>query len=397
MLGTGVAGFGLALGGSGGAGEARAAGGGWPQPGAGAGNTGHLAVAGPRTGKELWSRGTGSGDGAPLVADGLVFPRVGTGPLDAATGEHGWLDGAAATTATDGDRRPGYDTVVAIADGVVIVGGGETLYGLAIEDGSRQWAHALPGPHASVTVADGTAYVRTGANTQAVLIALRAADGEFQWRYRTAAGGGIPAVVDGTLYLNLSGRLAALDAETGEELWSHAPPVADREPLAATGDAAVAFDRSPVVSGDTVYGVDNVGRLHALDTADGGERWRFRPAEAPPAFGGEGRSGSRPAVADGVVYAGFTDGHVRAFDAATGEQRWSFRTWNAMTGAPAVTEGTVYIGGHDTMVYALARASGERRWEFSTDGVVTGVSVSGARAYAVTRRRLYALGSGGDA
>jgi outer membrane protein assembly factor BamB len=397
-LGGGLAGVGFVLDMDEGADAARAAGGAWPQPGADERNSGHVVEDGPREGMELWSRRVGSDAGAPLVAGGFVFPRSGGRQFDAATGEPGWRIGPTATgTDAPGGRSIRYSEVTAVADGIALVRGGATLYGLAIEDGSRQWAYALPGPHASVTVADGTAYVRSGANTQAVLIALRAADGEFRWRYRTATGGGIPAVVDGTLYLNLSGRLAALDAETGEELWSHAPPVADREPLTGTGDAAVAFGRSPVVSGDTVYGVDNVGRLHALDAADGGERWRFRPTEAPSVSRGEGRRGSRPVVADGVVYAGFTDGRVRAFDAATGEQRWSFRAWNAMTGAPAVTEGTVYVGGHDTMVYALGRASGERRWEFSTDGVVTGVSVSGVRAYAVTRHRLYALGSGGDA
>lgn len=383
-------------------GAARAAPGSWPQPGADAANTGYVAERGPSEGTELW-RHEGRGPGAaPLVAAGLVFPPGGAGALDAATGERRWRGRTTSTSATgtgrDG-RVIGYDSVTAVADGVAIVRDRGTLYGLSTGDGSRQWAHALPGPNAAVSVAEGTAYVWTGNRTQSVLIALRANDGTFRWRYRTSPGSGVPAVADGRLYLNLGDRIAALDAGTGEEQWRyefHSAPGTEAE--RADADRDYGFASSPVVTDGRVHVADSAGRLHTLATADGREVWRFTPAERPPAGPGESAAASRPAVADDTVYAGFSDGRVRAFDAATGEERWSFRAWNGITGSPAVTEETVYVGGYDTMVYALDRETGRRRWEFSVDWFVHGVSVAGGRAYASTRGgTVHALGDGGDA
>jgi outer membrane protein assembly factor BamB len=382
-------------------GGARAGGGTWPQPGADAGNTGFVGERGPRTGREQWRHEAPGPGTAPLVAGGLVLPPSARRPLDAATGKPRWRVQPTPTgTAVPGSRRIPYNEVVAVAGDMVFVRGGETLYGLAVADGSREWAHGLPGPNAAVTVADGTAYVWTGNMSQSVIIALRATDGAFRWRYRTDPGVGLPAVSDGTLFLNIEGRVTALAPESGEERWSAAPPPAP--PTAAEQasgeDREHGFARSPVVAGGTVYIADTAGRLHARSAAEGRELWRFTPEERPPAAPGESAAGSRPAVADGTVYAGFADGRIRAFDAETGEERWSFRAWNAVTGTPAVTEGMVYIGGRDTMVYALDRVSGERRWEFSTGGGVTGIAVAGGRAYATTRRGVvHALGDGGDA
>jgi outer membrane protein assembly factor BamB len=382
-------------------GGARAGGGTWPQPGADAGNTGFVAERGPRTGRERWRHEAPGPGAAPLVAGGLVLPPSARRPLDAATGEPRWRVQPTPTgTAVPGSRRTPYNEVTAVADGVVLVRGGETLYGLSIEDGSRQWSHALPGPNAAVTVADGTAYVWTGNMSQSVIIALRAADGEFRWRYRTDPGVGLPAVSDGTLFLNVEGRITALAPESGEEQWTTEPPPASPSTAERANDGEVdhGFIHSPVVADGRVHAADSAGRLHALSAADGRELWRFTPDERPLTPTGAYATGSRPAAAAGTVYAGFADGRVRAFDAETGAEQWSFRAWNGMNGAPAVSDGTVYVGGWDTMVYALDRATGERRWEFSTDHAVTGVSVAGRRAYASTRAGVvHALGDGGDA
>jgi len=379
----------------------RAAAGTWPQPGADAANTGYTAERGPREGTELWRHEGRGAEVAPLAADGLAFPPAGPAPLDAATGERRWQDRPTPTltTGTGRDGRvAGYDSVTAVTDGVALVRDRGTLCGLSTGNGSRQWAHALPGPNAAVSVAEGTAYVWTGNRTQSVIIALRATDGSFRWRYRTDPGRGIPAVADGRLYLNPGDHVAALDAGTGETQWRYEfPPAPETEGEPAGADRDHGFASSPVVADGRVHVVDTVGRLHTLAATNGREVWRFTPAERPPAGPGERAGGSRPAVAGGTVYAGFSDGRVRAFDAATGEQDWSFRAWWGMTGTPAVTEGTVYIGGYDSMVYALDRETGGRRWEFSTAGFVHGVSAAAGRAYAATSRGLYALGDGGGA
>lgn len=398
-LGAGVTGLAVGAVSRDGGGSARAAGGAWPQSGADAGNTGSVAERGPRSGTERWRYEGGRGPRTPpLVADGYVFPQSeGATALDAATGDPAWRAGGTSTrTRRDAARATAYSRATAVADGRVLVHGGDTLYALPTDGRRVEWSHELPGPNAAVTVADGTAYVWTGNLTQSVVVGLRVADGAKRFRYRTEPGHGVPAVADGTLFLDLESRLAALEAETGAERWSYSPPPADEGTDSESSDGA-GIARSPVVADGTVYAATGDSRLLAVDAADGHEQWRFTPDERPPAGPGQPPVGSRPAVADGTVYAGFSDGRVRAFDAASGAERWSFRAWNGVTGAPAVTGGTVYVGGWDTMVYALDRATGRRRWEFSTDSVVRGVSVAGGRAYATTDRRLYALGDGGDA
>jgi quinoprotein glucose dehydrogenase len=171
-----------------------------------------------------------------------------------------------------------------------------------------------------------------------------------------------PIMVDGVLYVSTPyGRAIALDAESGEELWTFDPEIdrSDRvhtmttsrglsywsDPLAVVGEECAA--RVVLASYDA--------RLFSLDAATGAPCADFSgPAGLDLGDGVariEGRRGhfkhtAPPTVVNGVVVVGSViyDGHfvdapsgvVRAFDARTGELLWA---WEPLTGVE-VTLGT---------------------------------------------------------
>ena len=156
-----------------------------------------------------------------------------------------------------------------------------------------------------------------------------------------------PVVVDGVLYLTTARRrVFALNAATGAELWSFAPPPSrSRAPLASGGvNRGVAYwsDDRPGGERRILHG-DADGRLFSLDA---------RTGIPDPAFGvGGGKDlredledyvqelaygpTSAPAVCGDLVIVGFScgegpgisaPGDVRAFDVRTGVERWRFHT-----------------------------------------------------------------------
>jgi quinoprotein glucose dehydrogenase len=149
-----------------------------------------------------------------------------------------------------------------------------------------------------------------------------------------------PLVVDGTLYLTTAfGRLIALDAETGKELWAYDPKLRrDRNyNLLINRGAAYWTDGKS----KRLYWGTLDGRLFAVDAVTG------KPV---PSFGNEGWLDLRVGVADKYPRAGYgltsppaiyrnlvivgslaSDGEsqgpagdIRAFDAHTGKLVWQF-------------------------------------------------------------------------
>ena len=94
--------------------------------------------------------------------------------------------------------------------------------------------------------------------------------------------------------------------------------------------------------GGVVYAGSEDGKVYALDAADGSELWSFPT----------GGSCSVGAVVDGVVYAGSADHKVYALDAADGSEIWSYtggrgrEEYNAIN-EPVVVGGVVYVGAED--------------------------------------------------
>ena len=265
-----------------------------------------------------------------------------------------------------------------------------------------------------------------------------AAQLEIAWRWKAANFGpapefnyrATPLMADGVLYVTAGYRrtVAAIDAGTGETLWTFRLDEGERSAPRRNSGRGVAY-WAPPSGPPCVFFVTPGFRLVALDAASG------RPAAG---FGDDGvvdlrqglvedadlesapvGSSSPPVVAKGVVVVGsalpsgaappsprMPKGHVRGYDAATGEHRWTFRTiprpgdpghdtwedgsWdytgNAAVWAPFSADaamGLVYLpveagtgdyyGGHrpgdnlfSQSLVAVHAETGERAWHFQT-------------------------------
>ncbi len=141
-----------------------------------------------------------------------------------------------------------------------------------------------------------------------------------------------PAVVNGVVYFGADDRnVYALNAETGEKIWSYY--------------TAALTESSPAVVNGVVYIGANNGNLYALDASSGVQIWHFSSFNCIT---------SSPAVLDGVVYVGSWDNNLYAVNASNGIELWRYTTGGSISSSPAVTKGgEVYIGSDDTRIYCL--------------------------------------------
>jgi polyvinyl alcohol dehydrogenase (cytochrome) len=146
-----------------------------------------------------------------------------------------------------------------------------------------------------------------------------------------------------------SGQYWALNAATGQILWSAAP---------APGSTLGGIEWGPATDGKRIYIAEEnfngtpyqlpsgetitSGSWLALDPATGKILWQVADP-SHNAFGG-GNALGPVSVANGVVYAPSMSGTMRALNAANGKTLWSYQTPGAVIGGAAVVNGTVYWG-----------------------------------------------------
>lgn len=301
------------------------------------------------------------------VVDGTVFVGTDAGwilALDAATGTERWRFDA------DGAVR----SVPAVHEGTVYVGTNEhTLYAIDADSGEKRWQTTLPHRPQSPTVEEGTVYVATYATR--TLHAIATADGSERWKaelpedldsveatpaigefvYLADPANGIvafdpadgtvawetpfeqrmkasPALADGQLYVaggheSAEGVVAALDASTGERLWT-----------TTTGSG---IQHCPAVTDEAVYVSEHLGgQVYRLDWETGDLDWEVVRED-------RGRVGGAAVVAGTLYVTGSASRNtdsVWAFDPGSGDLRWSFQTGGSVLGPPAVTSGLVFVG-----------------------------------------------------
>jgi len=137
-----------------------------------------------------------------------------------------------------------------------------------------------------------------------------------------------PLVVDGVMYFNGSyARTRAVDARTGQVLWEHDPKVfetaADRARILWDWNRGVAYWKG------MVFVATPDGRLIALDAKSGEEVWTaqtFEPSKALFISGAPRVFRDKVLIGNGGTEWGATRGFVTAYDAATGKQAWKFWT-----------------------------------------------------------------------
>lgn len=191
-----------------------------------------------------------------------------------------------------------------------------------------------------------------------------------------ASGGGLAS--DGSRVYATSGfgKITALDAATGAELW------VQRLNAAATA--------APTVSDGVVYVVGADSTAWALDAETGRIVWDV--SGTPSASGILG--GASPAVTDRLIILPFTSAEVAGVLKLSGLRVWSaplqgqrsgrvYARINDVSGDPIVTGGRVYAGNPSGRTVALDLTTGDRIWT-ADEGALSPVQVAGGSVFLVS-------------
>ena len=158
-----------------------------------------------------------------------------------------------------------------------------------------------------------------------------------------------PIVADGVMFVTESREgVVALDAKTGEVIWTFRRPVPDGLSLCCG-----APNRGVAILGKTVFVATIDAHLVALDANTGKQRWITRVADFRDGYS---MTGAPLALGDRIVVgiAGGvfgSRGFLAAFDPADGRQLWKFNT----VPGPGET-------GHDTWIGNSWKTGGATTW-----------------------------------
>jgi quinohemoprotein ethanol dehydrogenase len=136
-----------------------------------------------------------------------------------------------------------------------------------------------------------------------------------------------PLEVDGTLYFSGNDSIVfAVDARTGKQLWRHDPDVwkhaGKRYRLLFPANRGVAFWKGRIYVGT------HDGRLIALDAKTGSEVWSVQTLEGETGYitGAPRAFNDKIIIGNGGAEAGVSRGYASAYDAASGKLIWRFYT-----------------------------------------------------------------------
>ena len=152
----------------------------------------------------------------------------------------------------------------------------------------------------------------------------------FAWQYSTHSYRGLeatPIFVDGVLYFTGNwGRVYAVDAKTGQDIWTFDPEVPGKWARNACCDVV---SRGLSVWEGKVYAASLDGRLFSLDASTGKVLWQvdtFTDRSIPYTITGAPRiAGNNVIIGNGGAEYGVR-GYITAYNVHTGKQAWRFYT-----------------------------------------------------------------------
>lgn len=217
----------------------------------------------------------------------VILPSI-TAPLtvyDVVTGSKG--------TTTFGQPGQFAGGAIGVANGVLYaIQESGAMFAVQIATATVLWKRYVSSNASvftSVVISHGAIYIT---DDSGMLYSLNAANGKSNWSYPAGDGGmSTPVASGGMVYVtDDSGLLHAITTAAGSQVWTH---------QTVTGG-----DIGPAVSGGTLYVSTGQG-LQALDAKTGDTLWSYTPA--PP-----GALVSTPAVAGGLVFIGSTNDNLYA-------------------------------------------------------------------------------------
>lgn len=268
----------------------------------------------------------------------------------------------------DADRAAGHAALAALP---------QPLFVTAIGEGDSRRARITASPVAAggrVFAMDARAQVTAVDAGGAVLWTAdvaRPGDGR-----EDASGGGL--VTDGTrVYVTTGyGRLHALDAATGAEVWV--------QDLDAPGVAA------PAIAEGRVFVVSRDARAWAVDAGTGQVLWRLAGTPAVSTFAG----GAGPAVAGDMVVLPMPSGEILGAFTTGGFRRWSDVIAGSrpgqsggiaatdLGGDPVIDGRTVYAANAGGRMAAVDLDTGVRLWS-AGEGAASEIAVGGGSLFLV--------------
>lgn len=267
---------------------------------------GRLSALDAATGDVRWTQDLDApGSSSPTILGDLAFivARDGrTWAIETASGRVRWTTSGLPATATFAGGAG-----VAARDGLVIlpIPSGEVI-GVFPEGGLRRWTTILAGARPGSAAA-----------------------------YAATDIGGDPVIDGDVVYVaSVSGRVAALNADSGATLWS----------------VAEGADSPVVPAGDSLFLINDLGELLRLDAATGASIWRVPLPQAERRRGVTAHHG--PVLAGGRLIVASSDGLLRQFDPTTGSALGDIALPDGAASAPIVAGGVLYVVTQDGQLSA---------------------------------------------
>ncbi len=179
-----------------------------------------------------------------------------------------------------------------------------------------------------------------------------------------------PILVDRTLYqIDKVATIRAMDARDGKVLWHK--------------DLGTLDASSPAYSQGTIFAVTlDPGQVLALDAKRKGKLiWHH---SLP------GRSESSPVVYGNEVIVGCESGDVFALNRKDGSVDWSLHTAGPVKGGVAIDKGNAFFGNYAGQFYSVDAKTGHVNWQSSSEGLSLGRDGSFYSTPAVAFGRVYA-------
>ena len=162
-----------------------------------------------------------------------------------------------------------------------------------------------------------------------------------------------PAVIGGRVFVGACDTLYAFDEATGSPLWS--------TEFVVLGGHACSITSPAVANGVVYVGSEGDGKLHAVDAATGTELWDSSNIDVR----------SSASVAGGMVLAGSNNHRLYAFPVSCQTPCapiWSRDLGNVVEATPAISNGLVYTHSWTSPLYALDLGNGQTVWKASVQG-----------------------------
>ncbi len=272
---------------------------------------GEMAAVDPKTGEKIWSQSLMAlAAGRPAYADGLVYVVSGgatSWAVEADNGRVRWqVDGLSDLNMRRGSTGP------AVSDKLVLFGYGSGDVQAAFRKGGLVlWTATLAGARSGQAISTiggiGASPVISGkrvyaANASGRLVAMNLDSGARLW---TAPHGALTPlwVAGGSVFLiNDIGQLVRVDARNGQTIWAVDLPT-DKASLSWRSTEVIAH-HGPILAGGRLIVASGDGLLRQFDPVSGEE---LDAIKIP------GGATTNPVVADGVLYVVSKNGKLHAF------------------------------------------------------------------------------------